>query len=744
MAISTIYEVSKPTYQFYAVERSGYTDVGSLVTDVITDMTNDGKFEFKSALLTDINNFVLKTPEFPILERIIELVDPGVGYRTNNILELKLPTGSNIKLVVGNVSTTTGAISTFSVAWPGNYEVPVITASSANGLALYATDYQPLSANVITSNVVYASNAFTIQGNTTSSTGTVPPPPPALQNNIGTTGTTPASAKWVTDYGSDGGGGAVGTKWPQTGIWFRANIEGGAEKISLFVGQTIEFDPRGKHSSTSVIPPGTTIVSINSMEYISGLENMAQGSSLQEKTDPGTYLMLSQPVTLKKSDQIVVRGTGARFKNDKLQPPKAWQATVEAQGAIDPLNDPIGVTGQIKVSGTNSQYIEITNISNGDPNIPYRPRIHEGQSVTSLALNGSIGPGETVIVSTVTMDAGGNANVQLSRSLSSFTADETLLFRFDQLQPWRMAFDVKENKTAPRAGPQAVVVYAATELQLQDNGNIANIYLPASTGTTFTLTDRSGILGSLPTGTNATPLVTDPTQGFINREARVQTDPEAYPFNYALTMTDRGVFWGVWEGTWSTMQKTKRTGAGGDSFFNWVLIQRPADRNTGKVLTKGRAPVFCINSVGYQYWKFIVREEDVLHPTTGDPQNTKQTWVFANSTIISQSVPHRVPADANTQDSFAILNTTNQVALTEDSKYLVSFLHNLATPRFRYSEELDIIGQTSADVCMAGTDISISAYNETGARTYRALPANNPYNTGLRIAVLRDIPQVEP
>jgi hypothetical protein len=204
------------------------------------------------------------------------------------------------------------------------------------------------------------------------------------------------------------------------------------------------------------------------------------------------------------------------------------------------------------------------------------------------------------------------------------------------------------------------------------------------------------------------------------------------------------MFFGVWEGTWSTIQKTKaRSTLDNDNYFNWFLIQRPVNRYTGKVLTVGRTPVFCVNSVGYKYWKFVVREEDVLHPSVGDPQNSYNKYVTqANgvSTISTVSTPYRVPADAHTQDSFGILNTTNQIALTEDSKYLVSFLHNLTTPRFRYSEELDMIGQTSADVCMAGNDVSITAYGESGPRIYRALPANNPYNSGLRICVLRNIP----
>jgi hypothetical protein len=752
MAISTIYEVSKPTYQFYAVERSGYIDVGTLVTDVITDMTKDGRFAFKSGQLTDKNNFVIPTPEWPIVERLIEIVNPGVGYRNNNILELKLPTGANIKLVVTNVAPRTGAINSVSVLWPGNYEVPAITANTAASLAVFATDYLPINANVISSSVHFTTNSFTIRGNVTDSTGVVPALPGPLTTGIGTIGSPSGSATWGYEYGTDGGGGALGTRWPVNGIWFNANLTTGAHTQGLHSGQFIELDSNALNSANSVIPPGTTIVSINPMKFIGGLKTTTRppGSTgpatQEERLDDGTYLILSNPVTLRKDDRIIVKGAEARFKNDKEQAPKAWTSIVEAQGSIDPLNDPLGVTGDIRMSGTNSEYIEITSISN-QPNVPYRPRIHEGQSVTSTALNGSIGPGDLVYVSEVSTDSSGTiANVRLSRPLSSFTAGETLQFKFDQLQPWRMAFEVLENDKQPEVGPQAVVVYAATEIQLQDNGNISNIFLANTVGTTtsYIIRDRSGIMGGLPSVTGAKLAPTDPTQGFLNRADRVSTDPAAYPFNYALTMTDRGIFWGVWEGTWSTMQKTKSVGANGDSFFNWLLIQRPVNRNTGKVLTKGRAPVFCINSVGYRYWKFIVREEDVLHPTIGDPNNKRQRWNFGNASIISEDVPFRVPADANTQDSFAILNTSNQVALTEDSKYLVSFLHNLSTPRFRYSEELDMIGQTSADVCMAGTDISITAYNEAGSRSYRALPANNPYNTGLRIAVLRDIPQVEP
>jgi hypothetical protein len=96
----------------------------------------------------------------------------------------------------------------------------------------------------------------------------------------------------------------------------------------------------------------------------------------------------------------------------------------------------------------------------------------------------------------------------------------------------------------------------------------------------------------------------------------------------------------------------------------------------------------------------------------------------------------RVLADVHSPDSHAIFNSTEQVSLTEDKTYLLSFPHNLTTPRFRYTEELDMVGTTSADVVMSGQDIQFKTYGESGPRTYRALPANAALNTGLRMSVI--------
>lgn len=230
------------------------------------------------------------------------------------------------------------------------------------------------------------------------------------------------------------------------------------------------------------------------------------------------------------------------------------------------------------------------------------------------------------------------------------------------------------------------------------------------------------------------------SEGFINRSLRVAQYPEAYPLSYYVTFAKSGIFLGMWEGSWSIMQKSrKRQINEGDAWFNWILVQRPVHRKTGMVRTGGQSPVFCVNSVGYKYWKFIVRERDVMHPTQGDAE----TFYYATNDITGnveiRRTPFRVPADAHTEDSHALLNTTHQIALTEDSKYLVSFLYNLTTPRFRYSDELDLIGQTAADVSMASSDVKITAYGEPKQRVYKSLAANLPYNAGLRVCVLKDI-----
>ena len=743
MAKRTIYEVSKPDVKFYSVEKSGFTTVGEVIDSAVNDMLQLGAFSVSNLTITTSSaaGNVTMPAVWPPAERVLTVTSGGAGYKVGDILK------------VGNAQTQLGTTANISVASIGaNGRV---TSVSISNVGPYIGN--PVGTGKITSflDQTYNTGYITCLGNVINSVGTAPTAvaPSTVLIPAYSSQSDPTTNPLTIWPANNGTGGSI-TKWPRNGFWINtlySDVISG--RANVFIGQTIYLTNPGQTSSpNSVIPPGTTITSIEPIEVVTGLRQInqltpptSQGTSYSgpwiEQTQQYTWFSVSTPVTLTIGDNIALRGAGLTISDTTTQLPAGFKVILEAGASVDPLNDPVGVFGKVAVATSNSNFVQISEINTLNT---FNPVIYAGQTVTSTKENGSIDGYVTVV--SVTPTGATTANVVLSSNqtlpLPSGPQPESLHFKFAEQQPWRVAFDVVRNTTNPSAGPQQLLAYAATPVQLQDNGSIANIWNVGGTA----VIDRAGMMGAFPSTASlqGAPDPTKPDEGFLNRTQRVATNPEVYPLNYSLALTNRGMFFGVWEGTWSTMQKTKaRSTLDNDNYFNWFLIQRPVNRYTGKVLTVGRTPVFCVNSVGYKYWKFVVREEDVLHPSVGDPQNSYNKYVTqANgvSTISTVQTPYRVPADAHTQDSFGILNTTNQIALTEDSKYLVSFLHNLTTPRFRYSEELDMIGQTSADVCMAGNDVSITAYGESGPRIYRALPANNPYNSGLRICVLRNIP----
>lgn len=364
-------------------------------------------------------------------------------------------------------------------------------------------------------------------------------------------------------------------------------------------------------------------------------------------------------------------------------------------------------------------------------------------------------------------------------------------------QPWRVQFVITDEQKASGS--------IATPLQMAYDEAAGKVTISKITDDFGAIIDNVGAIGAAqPKGVFTD---TDLNQGFYNRKIRVATEEKTFPLSYILSITDRGFFLGIYEGSWSTIRAATTTNS---NYFNWVLCQRPVDRGTGFTLTRGKAPVFHVNSVNYKYYKAVVREADILHPTSGPvptpgkgnlsvaatatTSTSAASWTatgsvdsrsaeptafdteleagssvydsqlnfigqvksitsstainFVNRPLVSQANPGdwfytppniqalRTLADVHSPDSHAIFNSTEQIALTEDKTYLLSFPHNLTTPRFRYTEELDMIGMTSSDVVMAGQDIQFTTYGEWGPRTYRALPANGALNTGLRLAVI--------
>jgi hypothetical protein len=426
-----------------------------------------------------------------------------------------------------------------------------------------------------------------------------------------------------------------------------------------------------------------------------------------------------------------------------------------------------------------------------------------------------------------TLEAGGNVDPLNGEIDPNSLTGEALAD--SAKQPWRIQFVVAEE--------QKVSGSVATKLQMSYDEVAGRISISQITDDYGTVIDNVGAMGAAQPGGIFTD--SDLNQGFYNRKLRVANQASTFPLSYMLSITDRGFFLGVYEGSWSVIRAATSPNS---NYFNWVLVQRPVDRGTGRTLTAGKAPVFHINSVNYKYYKAVVREADILHPTSGPsplpgtgnltvgitswaanakslssaeitsittnppPAGTiigvttasKLSW-FANlvtdtrdgsqaywgntyplgtslydgagnliGTVVSVPSPEgmganvalmqakptatsvnsdyftsppniaamRVLADVHSPDSHAIFNSAEQVSLTEDKTYLLSFPHNLTTPRFRYTEELDMVGTTSADVVMSGQDIQFKTYGESGPRTYRALPANAALNTGLRMAVV--------
>jgi hypothetical protein len=717
MASKTIYENVKS--DFYSVERAGYTTVSSAMYDVVTDLLNHG-FTQANVSFTDSSG----NPNFstwPPIEVKFSTVTPGVGYKVGDQLQM---IGGNVlstpfQMTVDSVNATTLEILSYTINSSGSYTDLPTSPVSFEFQSTYTTPTITITAAAAVSNSGDAAPAaitpLTVITGVPQSTNPTSGPLTAFPDHhysiVNAQGVVLQAAD-MTSYVSST---VPSTRQPHV-LWMSltgTNIS--RYKVgSLVVGTGVPANT----SIVSVVPfasiTGVAAVLTSKQEVVQGSGNKAYFYQYSETTTPAFYVVLSHPVTLAAGDVVGIRGNNFTMDNTGRITPIVFTAIVEAGAAVDPLNDSVGVFANVATISTSSTTLLVNNMIGS--------RIYPGQLVNSTLLAGSIS-GVTTVVSVV--NTGTTANVTLSKPQTCPDVGEQLHFIFVDTQPWRLAIQALSEQTS--------AVYAATPIQLTDLGKIATI----TNGVSSTVVDKAGAMGSQPLGSGASPQSTDPAQGFNNRTTRVGSSPEAFPMNYILTITNRGAFLGMWEGTWSTLQRATTSSS---SYFNWMLVQRPVNRLTGDTLTAGRAPVFCINSVGYKYWKFIVREADVLHPSQGDP--TLQSYVYdpASKTQVSQTTPYRVPADTHSADSFAILNTTNQIALTEDSKYLIGFLHNLTTPRFRYSEELDIIGQTSADVCGAGNDVEITAYSESGPRQYRALPSNNVYNTGLRICVLKDTP----
>lgn len=196
---------------------------------------------------------------------------------------------------------------------------------------------------------------------------------------------------------------------------------------------------------------------------------------------------------------------------------------------------------------------------------------------------------------------------------------------------------------------------------------------------------------------------------FIDRTSYPDADLPSYPMEYILTVTNRGIALAIWEHGIDDATKPP---------MSYFTIQRSVDNQTGQQRSTGKMPVFCLyginrTSVDSHHYKFIVKEQDVFVPT----------------------IPVR--ADSDSADVCRSINSSQQIAITEEFNYAVFFPNNLHSQRFVYpQDDLDLIAYTSADVVSPSSTITLPIYNEPAMRNYRALQSTGADQTGMRILIL--------
>lgn len=269
-------------------------------------------------------------------------------------------------------------------------------------------------------------------------------------------------------------------------------------------------------------------------------------------------------------------------------------------------------------------------------------------------------------------------------------------------QKWRLRIECDEFM---------VKINVATELQIPADGSpVTKEYQNRTSGNLIgQVTERF----ESSTGTGTTARAQDVpflAMDYFYKEA----DPGSGPLSYRLSVCDHGIAFCVWKDGFDDA---------GD-MFAWFVVQRPVDPADGTILIDQYSPVFCVHSTGgggpssngsinaNGIRKFVVREEDVLAPT--------QSF----SAVVAS------------EDSNPIMNPMRQVSISVDNKYMLTFPHGLNTPKRTYKHELDMLAYVSADVISQDSDVDITVFGEGTPRKYKAMNANGPYNTCMRILLL--------
>lgn len=117
-------------------------------------------------------------------------------------------------------------------------------------------------------------------------------------------------------------------------------------------------------------------------------------------------------------------------------------------------------------------------------------------------------------------------------------------------------------------------------------------------------------------------------------------------------------------------------------------------------------------------WRFVAREFDILKPSDAHFYATR----------------HQV-------DSNAVINPLEQLAITDENRFVITFPTGLTTQRFMYpKEEVDLICFSSAEVVAESSNVPMTTYFYDGTnadnRRYQGMRSTAAFGNGMRILLL--------
>jgi hypothetical protein len=265
-------------------------------------------------------------------------------------------------------------------------------------------------------------------------------------------------------------------------------------------------------------------------------------------------------------------------------------------------------------------------------------------------------------------------------------------------------------------------------------------------------------------------------KGWFKRFPKIGTGVEGtYPMSYRLTMTERGFVLYIFDDAASDQSDD----------YAWTCVQRTVDNTEGTTPTDeaSRYPVHVLYSCsresvyardfgvyfsesaanlqtaetavstvydneGNSYSVNNLNNDSfyILSPydredSLADEFTAKLIWRFVarEFDILKPWDVHKLATKHQT-DSNAIINPLEQLAITNDNRFVITFPTGLTTQRFMYpKEEIDLICFSSAEVVAEGSNVPMNTYLPSGNsdnRRYQGMRSTLANGNGMRIMLL--------